>query len=116
MDNLIVALIAFVVVFLFYLGLIILRKDKINKYKNSSEIKFLVSKYKLDLKKINLKKLTLLLGFVNAFIISLTVFVTEFVNNFILKLMVGFIVLFPAILISYHIIGVILNKRSGKNV
>lgn len=114
MENLLVALGTFVFVYLIYLFLVILRKKKIAKYKDSTEVKYLQSKYRLDLKKINMTTLAHLLSLTNAFIIAVTIFVTSLVENLILKLMVGFIVLFPMILIMYHLIGINLNKKYGK--
>lgn len=114
MENLLVALGTFVFVYLTYLFLVILRKKKIAKYKNSTEVKYLQIKYRLNLNKINITKLAHLLSLTNAFIIAVTVLVAGLVEDLILKLMVGFIVLFPLILIMYHLIGVNLNKKYGK--
>ncbi len=114
MENLIMSLITFVIVYLIYLFLIIIRKKKKNKYKNSTEIKYLTTKYNIDINKVNLTVLYNISALSNAFIISITVFVIGFVNELMLKLMVGFIVLFPTILLVYHIIGTNLQKKYGK--
>lgn len=114
MKILLEFLICFIVVYLVYLFLIILRKNKIDKYKKSSEVKFLVSKYKLDLKKISLKKLAHILALANSFIISLAFISTGIFDNIILKLLLGFLVLLPTMLLVYHIIGTNLNKKCGK--
>ena len=114
MENLILSLVTFGLVYLIYLFLIVLRKNKMAKYKNSTEVKYLKSKYKININKVNLKKLAHILALANAFIIALTIFVTGFVNDFVLKLMVGFVVLFPMILIVYHLIGINLAKKYKK--
>ena len=49
MENLLVALGTFVFVYLIYLFLVILRKKKIAKYKDSTEVKYLQSKYSLKI-------------------------------------------------------------------
>ena len=115
MENVIAAILSFIIVYLVYLVLVILRKKKMAKYKNSTEVRYLETKYRLNLKKMNMKQLAHLLSLTNAFIIAVTVLVIGFVDELILKLMVGFIVLFPMILLMYHIIGVKLNKKYGKN-
>ena len=114
MNELILFLGTFIFVYLVYLVLIILRKKKMDKYKKSTEVRYLENKYKLDIKKLNLKKLSHILDLANAFIIAITILVISFVDDLILKLMVGFIVLFPMILIIYHIIGKSLQKKYGK--
>ncbi len=114
MNELILFLGTFIFVYLVYLVLIILRKKKMDKYKKSTEVRYLENKYKLDIKKLNLKKLSHILALANAFIIAITILVISFVDDLILKLMVGFIVLFPMILIIYHIIGKSLQKKYGK--
>ena len=111
MKELTLFIIIFLLVYLIYLVLIILRKNKIEKYKNSTEVRYLEKKYNLEIKKINLKKLSHILALANAFIISMTVTITNIVDNFILKLLVGFIFLFPMILLIYHIIGINLQKK-----
>lgn len=115
MENVIAAILSFIIVYLVYLFLVILRKKKMAKYKNSTEVRYLETKYRLNLKKMNMKHLAHLLSLTNAFIIAVTVLVIGFVDELILKLMVGFIVLFPMILLMYHFIGVKLNKKYGKN-
>ena len=114
MENILTALGTFILVYLVYLFLIVLRKKKVKKYQNSTEVKFLVNRYNINIKKINLKKLANLLALTNSFIIAVTILAVSYINGFILKLMVGFIVLFPMILIFYSIIGKQLSKKYGK--
>lgn len=114
MEKLILFLVTFIFVYLVYFVLIILRKKKMDKYKKSTEVRYLENKYKLDVKKLNLKALVHVLALSNAFIIATTILVINFVDDLVLKLMVGFMVLFPMILIVYHIIGKTLQKKYKK--
>ena len=64
--------------------------------------------------KLNYKKFANSLSLVNAFIIELTVTVVELFDALIWKLLVGFLVLIPLILICYYVLGKIYKKKEGK--
>lgn len=114
MEQMILFVFTFLFVYLFYLFFIVLRKKTISKYDKSKEVMYLKNKYKLDLSKINMKILANTIGLLNAFIIALVLFVIDFFDSFIFKMLIGFVTLFPIILISYHILGKILQKNYGK--
>ena len=114
MKFVITFLITFVTVFLVYFLFMIKRKKAILKLKNSLEVRYLVSKYKIDIEKMDLKSLAYRIALCNTFIISITFMIILFIKVFILKMIVGFIALFPLILIGYHILGTSLKKKEGK--
>ena len=111
MEELIMYVLIFLLSLISYY-LFILRSDKkIEKYKKSSEIVYLVSKYKIDLKKVNAKKLSILLAVTNSFIFATTVLISSLFSAWVLKVFVGLSVLIPLILIFYHLIGTHYNKE-----
>lgn len=116
LENLVFSIIAFIVVFILYYGTVISRKKKINKYRNSTEIRMLEKKYKVNVDKLNLKKLSINLALINSFIIALTLFIIGFINNIILKMLAGFIILIVLILASYSLVGNYYKKKGDKNV
>ena len=104
-------LIAFFLVYLFYLVTVVLQKKRMDKFKTSNQILYFVKRYKLDVNKIDMTRFTNTLGLANAFIVA-TAFITTFlVDNYLLMLLVGLIVLIPLILIIYHIIGKIYIRK-----
>lgn len=111
MDIIINFLVFFIIVYLFYLIVVWARKRNITKYRNSNEIRFLEYKYKVKVDAIGIEKLSRVLAFWNALIISVTVVVISFINNFILKMLVGFVLLLPLIFIVYHLIAKYYNKK-----
>lgn len=115
MDKLIWFIIVFVIVYLFYLFFVILRKKKLNKFRNGVEVTILEKKYKVNIEKIGIKKISHIIAIINALIIGLTFVTIEFFDNIIIKLMVAFVMLMVLIFVSYNIIGKILRKRD-KNV
>lgn len=107
----------FVIIYIIYLITVIFNKRKIKSFLTTNQAKFFINRYKLDIKKINVRKFANSIALANSFIISLTLIATELTKNYYLKILIGIIVLIPLILIIYHIIGVIYKKKEGnKNV
>ena len=115
MENVLFSLTAFILIYLFYLITVISRKNKLDKLMIGTEVTYLKKKYKLSLENVNKKKLGNLIALTNSFIFALTVFIVSFIKNHILMLLVGFIILIPLIIISYHILSLYL-RRSEENV
>lgn len=111
MDEILFSLAIFIVLYLFYLFTVILRKKKLDKFMEGAEVTYLKKRYKLSLDNINKKVLGNTIALTNSFIISVTVLIIFLIDNYILKLMVAFIILVPLIIIAYHIIGIILKRK-----
>lgn len=120
MKSLIVFIITFAISYLLYIFFVILRKKnkKFNSKKLRVEESFLITKYKLDMKKINYRKFLFLIYFVNSIIIGITVTILGNIDTKILwQLMLAPLALFPMILISYTLIGkYYIKKGCVKNV
>lgn len=111
MGEVIIYIVTFLVIFLFYLFFVILRKKKLEKFKQNMYVEYLVRVYKLDINRIRIKDLALAVALVNSFIIATTVFILGFIDHMILKFLLGFLVLIPLQLLMYHIVGKIFEKR-----
>ena len=114
MDYLFTFIFCFTIIFLIYTTIVIWRKKGFEKFKISKQVIFFEKAYKIDLNKINLKSFAYALSLTNAFIIAFTCTVIEIFDNLILKLMVGFIILVPLMLLMYKILGTIYKKKEGK--
>ena len=114
LNLLYIFLFCFVIVYLFYYLVIVRRKQGLEAFKVGKQLQFFVNVYKLDPKKLNLKKFANSLAIANAFIIAFTVTIIEFFDNLIIKLLVGFIILLPLILLVYYILGKIYKKKEGQ--
>lgn len=114
MESLIWFCLVFFIVYFVYFILVICRKKKLQKVKQSTEILFLQKRFKLNLEKINVKFLAHSIAIINAFIIAVTFVVVELFDNIIIKLMVAFVVLIVLILIIYSLFGRLLKKKEGK--
>ena len=124
-KKLILFLIMFTIVYIGYYILVIRTYNKVDtkkkkrKKKNDEErveIQYLVNRYKLNIKNINMNNLLWDIAFTNSFIISLTVVVIglDVIKGYIWKLLLGFVVLIPSILIGYKILGIKYNKQKEK--
>jgi hypothetical protein len=105
----------FILVYLFYLFFIILRKNKLQLFKNNSYLKYLIYVYHLDIKKLSMKQMANIIGLSNAFILATTCTIVSILDNFFYQMVLAFAILILLQLFTYHVIGKILQRRD-KNV
>lgn len=111
MDYIIYFLLAFIIIYLFYLFTVILQKKRYDKFKTSNQVMYFVKKYKLNVKKIDIKKFINIISLTNSFIIALSFAAVIKIENNILMLLVGLLILIPLMLLCYHFIGKYLQKE-----
>ena len=105
---------SFLIVYLVYY-LIVVRRDKgIEAFKRGKQVLFFKNAYNLDLKKLDYKSFANSLALVNAFMVAFTVTIIEFIEGNVLKLLIGFVILIPLILVCYYILGKIYKMKEGK--
>ena len=114
MERIIVTFIVFFFIYLLYAITVIHNKKKIKEFEKSGQAAFIIKKYKLITSKINMKNFARIIALANSLIISFTFFITDFINNYILKLLVGFVILVPFIMLCYCLIGMFYKKKEGK--
>ena len=114
MNYIIIYFIAFTIIYLFYLFAVVLQKKRMDKFKKSHQIMFFVNRYNLDINKINIRRFTHILALVNAFIMATAFICMYLVDSLILQFIVGLAVLFPLLLITYHIVGKIYQRKYKK--
>lgn len=114
MEELVVYILSFIFVYLSYLLLVINRDKKRNLYRTSTEFLYLEKRYKLNVSKMNMKRMAHVLALANAFIVANTVLIIGFTNNYILKFLFGFVVIIPMIIVVYHVIGTYYQKKGAK--
>ena len=109
MQELILFIFSFIVVFVLYQVFVVRRTKK--KKKEPFEVSYLVTKYNLDIKKVNYKKLLRVISLVSSFDIALIVTMVALIENFILEILVGFIGALIIIFVSYHLVYLIYKKK-----
>lgn len=104
-----------IVFFILYIGMYLFSFKKLKNYnrnKMSSDLKYLVYKYKIDVVRIGYKKIMKTLMLANSFIVSFVFTITRFIDNIYVRLLVAFILIFPLFAGIYHIIGMRYKKES----
>jgi purine-cytosine permease-like protein len=122
LGNIIYFLIAFIFVFLIdYFVITKKRTKKTKEHKGTcqenltTEGMYLISRFNLDDKLINLKQINFHISIINAFIISFVATNISLIKlNLIFQFLIGFVVLFLLIYAIYEIYGRNLKKKWGK--
>ena len=114
MEYLFTFIFCFLIIYLLYLVVIVLRKKGLKKFKTSKQLEYFKIKFKLDTAKIDFKKFANALAMTNAFIIAFTVTLIGLFDNWILKILIAFIILLPLMYFLYNILGKHYKKKEGK--
>ena len=109
--ELILFVVSFIIVFLLYRIFIIKKAKRKKNPKEPFEVTYLVNKYKLDLERINYKRLLNVISLVSSLDIALVVVIIVLLKSFILEIIVGFISTLIIILVSYHLVYLVYKKK-----
>ena len=129
MKEIILFIACFILVFICYQVFFILpmkkyrknkkngKKKKIKEKKELAEIRFLVTKYKLDLDKVNYNKLLLVVSLVSSFDITLIVTIITLFDSYLVSFLLAAVLVLPIVMISYWL-GYTFYEKKGmiKNV
>ena len=110
-EELILFIMTFMLVFIIYELFIVRKAKKSKKKKKPIEVNYLIAKYNFDLDKLNYKKLLNIISIVSAFDISLVVTIVSLLKNFYLQLLIGFVLIMLLIIVSYDVVGRIYKKK-----
>ena len=81
-------------------------KAKLRKNKQEPmEVRFLVNKYKIDLKKVNYNKLLQVISCVSALDVAILISIITLVDSYAIQLVVSIVLVIPIILISYGLVA-----------
>ncbi len=111
MQEIVLFVMTFTVVFLIYQIFIVRKAKRRNSTKKPMEVRYLETRYKLDLNQIDYKKLLLAISLLSSFDISLLVSLVMLVDNYFLAILVALVLVIPIILVTYHILGVYYVKK-----
>lgn len=114
MKYVIIYITTFLIVYIVYYLFVVKRKKAQDKIKKSLEVRYLINRYHIDIEKVDMHILIKKMSLCNSLIISTTFMTILIVENFILKMLLGFAVLFPLILVGYHLLAKSLIKKEGK--
>ena len=105
MKQIILFLLTYIFVFIIYKVMLIGKNKKRNSKKKPMEVKYLETKYNLDLKKLNYKNLLRIIALVSSLDISLIVTIAFLFESYLLELLIILVLRIPTIIISYSFVG-----------
>ena len=111
MKNILSALLAFIIIRLYYAIFVIRKNKKYNPNKPVSEVKILVKKYNIDMNKINYTNLLKTISLINSLDIALVIFWVSFIKRLNVQCLVAIVLIIPVIFISYEIFGNYLKQK-----
>ena len=115
MKEFLLFIFTFIVTLIFYeLFVVSKTKKKIAngvKVKDIVEIRYLVNRYNLDMKKIDYNQLLQLVVLLSSFDISIVISIMLLINNFVLEIIFAFVGIIISILLSYHLIYLFYKKK-----
>jgi len=130
MEELILFFLTFLLLFMIYQIFLIgpLKEENLEKRKNKKnkktdkellEIKYLKSRYDLDLNKIKRNQLLQICAITSSLDMAIAVTVVAFIKSFLWEIVVGFVVVISLIYISYYFVYLFYKKkgmvRNGKH-
>ena len=107
-------LVTFIIVFVIYYLFILLKCKKEKDYV-PIEVNIILMKHRIDIKKINLYKMSKIVTIATSLILAMAItFITNLFENMILSMFLGTIISVIVAFIVYEIIGKIYERRSKK--
>ena len=110
LDELIMFLLCFFLVLIIY-EIFIVRRAKQNKNKYPMEVKYLITKYHLNMKKVDYFQLLQIVALVSSFDISFIVSVVMILDFYLWQIIAVLALVIPVIFVSYHFVGMFYRKR-----
>ena len=111
MNEIILFLMTYLFVFFIYQIFIIRKAKRKNSKKRPMEVNYLINKYHVDIKRINYKKLLLIISLVSSLDISILVTIILIFDSYFIKIVIALLLVIPIIVISYHFIGSYYKKN-----
>lgn len=111
MQELYLFMLCFFSIFIIYEIFIVNRAKKKKAKKQPIEIRYLIVKYHLNMKKVDYKQLLQIIALVSSFDIALIVSLSMIMDNYLFQLIVALVLVLPVILISYHFVGKFYKKK-----
>lgn len=110
LEELVLFLLCFFLVLLVY-EIFIVHKAKKKKEKKPMEVKYLITKYNLNMKKVDYAQLLQIVALVSSFDISFIVSVVLILDSYLWQILAALILVLPVILVSYHFVGLFYRKK-----
>lgn len=111
MEQIILFIMTYIVVFFIYQVFIVSKAKRRNSKKRPMEVNYLIKKYNIDINKLDYKNLLMTISLVSSLDISIIVTVALLFDNYLLQVIFIFLLVIPVIMISYSFIGKYYKKE-----
>ena len=113
MEYIVWFIFGFILIFIIYY-LVFIRKAK-RKEKLPAEVQYLISLYKLDIKKFSYRKFLIAVGIVTSIDISLVASIVAVVKDITWQILFGFVAVVPVIVVSFMLLGKYYQNKQTKD-
>ena len=111
LQELILFVLCYILVLVIYEIFIVNRVKKKKAKKYPMEVKYLIARYRLDMKKVDYPQLLQIVALVSSFDISLIVTLASILDTYLWQMIIVIILVFPVIFVSYHFVGKFYKKK-----
>lgn len=111
LDELILFMLCFLSVLFVYEIFIVKKAKQDIKNKKPVEVKYLITRYHLNMKKIDYPQLLQIVSLVSSFDIAFMVSISMIIDNYLYQLLLVLILVLPIIIVSYHFVGMFYRKK-----
>lgn len=111
LQELILFVLCYILVLVIYEIFIVNRAKKKKAKKYPMEVKYLIARYRLDMKKVDYPQLLQIVALVSSFDISLIVTLASILDTYLWQMIIVIILVFPVIFVSYHFVGNFYKKK-----
>lgn len=111
LQELILFALCYILVLVIYEIFIVNRAKKKKAKKYPMEVKYLIARYRLDMKKVDYPQLLQIVALVSSFDISLIVTLASILDTYLWQMIIVIILVFPVIFVSYHFVGKFYKKK-----
>ena len=117
MEEVVLFIITFLLVYIFYQVFIIKVGKRRNSKKRPAEVNYLIYKYNIDIKKLDYKKFLNVVAITSSLDISLIVSLVSITKSMLIQLVLALVIVIPLFLLSYHLVAkYYIKKGYVKNV
>ena len=110
-DELILFFFCFLLILVIYEIFIVSKAKKNKSRKYPIEVKYLIFKYHLNMRKVNYPQLLQIVALVSSFDIALIVSLVMLADSYLWQILAILVLVLPVILVSYHFVGSFYRKR-----
>ena len=111
LEELLLFLLCFFLVLIVY-EIFIVRRAKTKKAKKQPvEVRYLIDRYHLNMKKVDYPQLLQIVALVSSFDISFIVSVIVILDSYLWQIVAVFVLVLPVIILSYHFVGMFYRKK-----